>query len=109
VEVGPLAKALTEIERRNLMVAESNLTALSQHPAWETLRAEAARHEQAIEKIVLARALRSSKKLSPEEQGYFHGFIAGMNWFLKVPAGAESRLERFLRKHPIATEEEEDG
>lgn len=103
---------LTEAQRRDLMVTQANLTQLAQHPAWEYLVAEVEKHKAKIERTVVARALHTQRPLSPEEQAYYGGFLAGMRWFLAVPSGAEGRLERFLRSRgetPTTEEEEEDA
>lgn len=96
--------ARSEVERRDKMVAQANLAALHQHPSWDALEAEVEAQIEGIKKRALARVLHG-EPLSPEEQGFISGTIAGLSRFLRQPAQAASRLERLTRQH--GTEEED--
>jgi hypothetical protein len=92
------------------MVRQANLTALSQHPAWDTLKAEMEVKRSQIERRFVARSLYGGETrgvLEPEAVGYLRGFLAGMTYFLAVPEHAEGSLERFFKRHGITLNEEE--
>ena len=99
--------AKTESERRDYMVTQANLAALHQHPSWDALEAEIERLIKGIEASVIARVLHG-KGMSIAEQAYDHGRVAGLRVFLRQPAQAQSRLDRFVGKNGI-DQEEDDG
>src|SRR5262245_9107477 len=91
-----MRRVLSEQQRRELIVRQGELTALSQHSAWPVLEAvvgdkvERIRREAATALMV--------KGMDAERQALIRGFLQGMEYVLAVPAGAEARLEQELRR-----------
>jgi hypothetical protein len=90
--------------QRVLASRQATLTALTQHPSWPELEAEVGRKRARIEKIVLAKTLTSPRPVATEELAFYRGFVAGMEWFSRVPAQAEGSLERFLKEQGVSVE-----
>jgi hypothetical protein len=86
---------------RLLHQRQAELTALTQHPSWPTMVGEVARKRARIEKGILTKVLAVDAPVDPIEMAYFHGLVDGIEWFVKVPANAEVRLERFLREQGV--------
>ena len=92
-------RVLTETQRRDLIVRQGELTALTKHTAWPVLRvvvedrAEGFRREASTALI--------GEGMSLERQAYIRGFLKGMQYVLAVPEGAEARLESFLQQQGV--------
>jgi hypothetical protein len=96
----PRRRVSPETERV-LLARQAALTALTQHPSWEELVEEVGRKRTRIEKIVLAKTLSGAQPVDPIEMSFLRGFVAGMEWFARVPAQAEASLERFLKEQGV--------
>ena len=77
---------------------QAEFTALSKHPSWPEFEAEVGRKITRLEKVILSRVLSSTTEFTQREIDYMRGFVNGMKWLVAVPAGAEQRLENYLRE-----------
>lgn len=94
-------RRLTEQERRNLTVRQGELSALAQHPSWPVLEAEVGRRREVFERELVARIF-GGQSVDQERQSFLRGFVKGMQYVLAVPAGAEARLDEYLRRQEVA-------
>lgn len=96
-------RPINEEQQRELVTTQAELTALTNHPAWETLRRVVGQKEERWRKTVLAMTL-GGGDCDPVKIAYIRGFIDGMNYLVKTPEGAEARLEGLLKREGIREE-----
>lgn len=89
--------ALSEQERRNLIVRQGELNALYQHPAWPVLEAVLGDRREKFERELLV-TLIGGDGVSLERQAFIRGFFKGMGYVLSIPANAETRLAAILEE-----------
>ena len=94
-------RRLSEQERRNLTVRQGELSALAQHPSWPVLEVEIERRREAFERELVAKIF-AGQSVDLERQAFLRGFVKGMRYVLAVPAGAEARLDEYLRRQEVA-------
>ena len=90
-------RALSEQERRDLIVRQGELTALAQHPSWPVLAAVLDTRRETFEREVMA-AMLGGEGMSLERQAFIRGFFKGMAYVLAVPSNAETRLAAILEE-----------
>src|SRR5215468_4702257 len=100
----PGRRRLSDQERRDLMTRQAALTALTQHPSWPDFEATVDEKIERVEKAVLSKTLYLRGPLEAEEIFYWRGFIHGLRYLVAAPAGAQSRLEHFLRENQQSEE-----
>lgn len=98
-------RPLTEQQRRDALVKEGDLLALTKHPGWPALEAFVERERQAMNQRALWQVYGRSE-INRDELLTMRGFMAGMNYVLATANGSETRLERILQDHGVKTEEE---
>jgi hypothetical protein len=96
-----VARKLSPEEERELLLTQSALTALTQHPSWHDLVKAMEEKRSWIERTILRRVLVDKKPVDPVEMSYWHGFVEGIEYFVRVPANAENRLEHILRRQAV--------
>lgn len=89
-------RVLSEQERRNLIVRQGELTALTKHTAWPVLRAVVEDRSEGFRREASSALIVDGMSL--ERQAFIRGFLKGMQYVLAVPEGAESRLDQVLRQ-----------
>lgn len=97
-------KRATEQERRDLIVRQGELTALSQHTGWPVLAAVVDDRVESYRREA-ANALMTTG-MTAERQAFIRGFLKGMDYVLAVPGGAEASLEQYLRRQRLEMKEE---
>lgn len=90
----PVRRVRTLEERREALTRRSDLAVLTQLPNWEVFSAVIETEIESVQRTILARVL--GVGMTPEEQAYERGRIAGMRYARSVP-------ERERRK--VANEE----
>src|SRR3954471_14465085 len=91
-------RKMSETQQRDLMTRQAALTALTKHPSWSDFENEVELKVDRIEGNVLAQTLRTREPINELDIVYWRGFIHGLRWLVAAPAGAEARLESFLRQ-----------
>lgn len=91
-------RRLNEAEQRDLMTRQAALTALTKHPSWGDFENEVGLKVDRVERNVLAQTLRTREPINELDIVYWRGFIHGLRWLVAAPAGAEARLDSFLRQ-----------
>lgn len=94
----------SEEQRRQAVLRQGDLTALTQHPSWPALEAVLEEKRASLQKVVLAEVLGGMKPVNQTKVLYWRGFLAGMGYMVSVCNGAEARLEEVLRDG-VRTEE----
>jgi hypothetical protein len=82
------------------------LSSLLPNPGWKELEAEVDRKITRLRKTASALAL-DPKGADQRRLDRISGFIAALDWFVKVPHSAQKTLEEFLREQGIEIDEEE--
>lgn len=94
-------RRLTEAEQRQLLLRQGALTALTKHPSWPDLLAELEKKRERIEKITLAKTLRSRDEIDARDIYYLRGFLGGIDYMVEVCEGAETALENYLKTQGV--------
>jgi hypothetical protein len=90
-------------QARQLLLTSSALAAISKHPSWPDLVDEINAKQERIRAHVLTTTM-SPAPVTQRVVDYWRGFNDGMQYLLKIPTGAEHRLEDYLKRNSVELE-----